>query len=146
MRNCFSVNPDPGLVLNLKFNLPVYLSGLWEQTRCTATATCSGCQTGWSRATRSLASPAAPARETWLTNCSSPRPQRSSPAKVRNSHIHADTQNLWLKIHTLFQVSFFVIKFSLFFFFWVGHDIDKQCITVTILQLYYTDPRVKEQY
>ncbi len=70
--------------------LSVWLAGLWEQTLCTVTATCSGCQTGWRAATRSLASPAVPGPATWRTNCCSPRLPRSSPAQVNiRCHMHA---------------------------------------------------------
>lgn len=68
------------------FNIILYSlrppTALWAQTLCTATATCSGCQTGWRAATRSPASPAAPGQVTWRTSCSWPHPPRSSPAQV----------------------------------------------------------------
>lgn len=74
--------------LNITLSLSIWLAGLWAPTLCTVTATCSGCQTGWRVATRSLASPAVPGPATWPTNCCSPRPPRSSPAQV-NIHRHA---------------------------------------------------------
>lgn len=66
-------------------------AALWAPTLCTATATCSGFQTGWRAATRSPASPAALGRVTWRTSCCWPRPPRSSPAQV-NTHWHRYTR------------------------------------------------------
>lgn len=60
------------------------VSGRSVPTPCTVTAVCSGCQTGWRAATRSLASPAVPARAAWRANCCSPRPPTSSSVWVRS--------------------------------------------------------------
>lgn len=79
--------------------LSVWLAGLWVQTLCTATATCSGCQTGWRAATRSLALPAVPGPATWRTNCCSPRLPRSSPAQVNIHCPHACSTEAQEYIH-----------------------------------------------
>lgn len=62
------------------------LLGRWEPIHSTVTAVCAGCQSGWRRGTRSLASPAAVALSPWLTDSCSPPPPTDSSAKV-----HADS-------------------------------------------------------
>lgn len=57
-----------------ELTLPLLVSAeRLEPTRCTVTAVCSGCQTGWRAAIRSLVSPAAPAPAACRASCCSPR-------------------------------------------------------------------------
>ena len=53
-----------------------------EPTRCTVTVVCSGCQTGWKVAIRSLESPAVLAPVAWMASCCSPHLLTSSSVWV----------------------------------------------------------------